>query len=112
MNRRDFLKISKLLPAVFFIQLHPLGKMINLPKEAELDGKRYRGTEDGTIFISPDGGKTWQLHVQLGKQYSIQELFVDQSNQMRAHVKFAGNSFELALSKNGSDWRTISSFKA
>ena len=112
MNRRDFLKISKLLPAVFFIELHPLGKMINLSKDAELDGKSYRGTEDGTIFVSHNGGKTWQTHAQFGSKLSVQELFVDRSNQVRAHVKFAEHSFELALSKNGSHWQTISSIKA
>jgi hypothetical protein len=95
------------MPAVLFIQLHPLGKMINLPKDAELDGKSYRGTEDGTIFVSYDRGKTWQSHIQFGSEYSIQELFVNRSKQVRAQVKFAEHSFELALSKNGSHWLTI-----
>jgi hypothetical protein len=106
MNRRDFLKFSSLLFAVFFVQVHPLGKKISSPIEVQTQGITYRGTKDGRIFVSVDGGRNWQRHTQLGADYSIQEIFLDQSNQVRAQVGFAGRSFDLVLSQNGSFWQT------
>ncbi len=106
MNRRDFLKFSSLLPAVFFVQFHPLVKMISSPVEVEAQGKIYRGTNDGYILVSCDAGRTWKQHIQLGTEYSIQELFLDRSSQVRAQVGFAGRSFDLVLSKNGRFWQT------
>jgi len=107
LNRRDFLKISSLLPAFFFVQLHPIGKAIHSPVEVEAQGKLYRGTHDGHIHVSHDNGMVWQRHIWLGADYSIEQLFLDQSNQVRAQVGFAGRSFELVLSNNGSVWQTV-----
>jgi len=105
-NRRDFLKFSSLLSAVFFVQIHPLGKKTSSHVEVETEDMMYRGTNDGNILVSRDAGRTWQNHLKLGTEYSIQELFLDRSNRVRAQVGFAGHSFELVLSDNGSSWKT------
>lgn len=106
MNRRDFLKLGSLLPAFFFVQFHPLAKTIHSPIEVEAQGAIYRGTNEGHIIVSHDAGKTWQHHIKLGAEYSIEDLFLDWSNQVRAQIGFAGHSFELILSRNGSTWQT------
>jgi len=106
MNRRDFLKFSSLFSSVFFVQVHPLGKMISSRVEVEAQGNIYRGTKDGHIFVSRNSGLTWQRHIWLGAECSIQELFLDQSNQVRAQVGFAGRSFDLVLLQDGSGWQT------
>lgn len=106
MNRRDFLKVSSLLSTVFVFQFHPLVKKINSPVEVEAQGARYRGTHDGHIMVSHDAGRTWQPHIKLGVEYAIEELFLDGLNQVRAQVGFAGYSFDLILSRNGTSWQT------
>lgn len=106
MNRRDFLKFSSLLSTVFIFQFHPLVKKFNSHAEVEAQGTLYRGTHDGHIMVSRDTGRTWQPHIKLGTEYSIDELFLDRSNQVRAQVGFAGYSFDLILSRNGSTWQT------
>jgi hypothetical protein len=106
MDRRDFLKLSSLLSAVLFVQVHPLGKKFRSPVELEAQGMTYRGTHDGHILVSRDAGRTWQHHIKLGTEYSIEELSLDRSDQVRARVGFAGRSFDLILSRNGSCWQT------
>jgi hypothetical protein len=106
MNRRDFLKLGGLFSTVFYFQVHPLGKLINLPVEVEVQGLMYRGATDGNIYLSRDAGKTWQVHTRFGAGYSIQSLFVDWLGRVCVRVGFAGHSFDLFLSKNGAFWQT------
>jgi hypothetical protein len=105
-NRRDFLKFSSLLSTVFIVQTHPLGKKISSHVEVEAQGMIYRGTNEGHILVSHDAGRTWQNHLKLGRECSIEELFLDRTNRIRAQVGFAGHSFDLVLSDNGSSWQT------
>jgi len=46
------------------------------------------------------------LHTRLGSEYSIDDLFVDSSDQMYARVGFMQYHFQLFLSKDGKQWKT------
>ncbi len=108
MNRRDFIKISSLLPVAIFIQFNPiLSQAKNLPVELIANGLTFRGTPGGEIYTSPDAGHTWQLHTRLGSVYTITRLFLDGSQRIHAQVGYKGRSFELQLGKDNKYWTTI-----
>ena len=109
MNRRDFLKLGGLASLSLFLSFKPLEKLSSLPVEMAAQGKVYRSTSDGKIFISADGGKTWRLHTNLGSMYSIQRFFTDSSNQVKAQVGYENHSFQLTLHKNGKLWNSSAS---
>ena len=106
MYRRDFLKLGGMLSAAVFMQFNPLGKAASLPVEVESQGKYYRGTFDGKIYVSANAGKTWQLHTNFGSEFSILRLSAAFGEQVRAELGFSGQSFELALAPNSNFWRT------
>lgn len=109
MNRRDFLKTSSLFSAALFVQASPvLIKSINVPVEfLNADGVLFRATHEGEILSSRDSGQTWQLHIRLGKEYTVTNFFSDWSRRVHARVAFAGHSFDLVLAKGQKYWRTI-----
>ncbi len=104
MNRRDFLKLGGLASLSLFLSFKPLEQLSSLPAEMAAQGKVFRGTSDGKIFISEDGRMTWRLHTNLGSMYSIQKFFNDSSNQVKAQVGYQNHSFQLTLHKNGKLW--------
>ena len=107
MYRRDFLKLSGLLSAAVFMQFNPLGKAASLPVEVESQGKLYRGTADGKIYISADTGESWQLHTNFGSGFPVLHLTADFWGQVYARLGFESRSFELALVQNGKTWRAM-----
>src|SRR6266540_4313229 len=107
MVRRDFLKLSGLLSAAVFMQFNSLGKAVSLPVEVESQGKFYRGTPDGKIYVSANAGKNWQLHTNFGSGFPVLSLTADFWGQVRAQLGFESHSFELALAQNGQTWRTV-----
>lgn len=107
MVRRDFLKISLFVSAAVFMQFNPLAKSVSIPVEAESQGKLYRGTSDGKIYVSANAGKNWQLHTSFGSGFSVQGLATDFRGLIHARLGFGGHSFELALAQNSKTWRTV-----
>jgi hypothetical protein len=107
MYRRDFLKLSGLLSAAALMPFNSLAKAVSSPAEVDVQGRLYRGTSDGKIFISPDAGKTWQLHTNFGSDFSIVHLGLNFWGELEAQLGFAGNSFEVALGKNGKAWKAM-----
>ncbi len=104
MNRRDFIKLGGLASLSLFAGFSPLEKLAALPVEMAANGKVYRGTHDGKIFISEDGGKTWRLHINLGKEYAVNKFYAGANNQVQAQIGFQQYTFGLTLSKNGRMW--------
>lgn len=108
MVRRDFLKFTGLLSAALFLQIHPLRKAVSLPVEVESQGKLYRGTYDGKIYVSENAGKSWQLHTNFGSAVSILGLrTANLQRQVHAHLGFGGHRFELELAQKGQYWKTV-----
>lgn len=108
MNRRDFLKMSALFSAGLFIPLQlAAGGASSRAVEVSAGGLTLRGTREGDILQSRDGGKTWQLHTRLGKEFAVTRLTADRAQGVRARIGFAGRSFELALAKDGKHWVTV-----
>ena len=107
MLRREFLKLSGLLSAALLVQVNPSGTRIPSPVEVESQGKLYRGTPDGKIYISENAGRNWQLHTNFGSQYDISSLSSSRPGQVYARLAFAGHFFEIVLGQNNKIWRTV-----
>ena len=103
MNRRDFLKLSSMVSAVGVLSAGPIGNVANLPVETAAAGKIYKGTRDGKVFISTNGGKTWKLHSNFGKTLPVLDLFT-RSKNLYVHIGYKRSSFHLILGKDGKTW--------
>jgi len=108
MQRREFLKLSGAALGSTLLLTGLYHQVSALPVEARSRGKFYRGyRNDGDIFISHDSGETWELHSRLGSEYSIQDLFTDSAGQMVVRVGFMQYHFQLFLSNEGNQWKTM-----
>ena len=105
MQRRDFLKLSSVMSAFVYATVSPIGNITKLPIETAALGKVYRGTYDGSIHISENGGKSWQLHSKFGADYAILDIFTGLDGRLYTHAGFKQHSFLLVLSKDGNSWR-------
>jgi photosystem II stability/assembly factor-like uncharacterized protein len=103
MNRREFLKVS-LMSAVSYVALGPMGNFLSTDVEAVVAGKTYRGTQDGKIMISGNGGRSWQLHTKFGPGYSILNIFTAKDNHLYVSISHKHANFYLVLAKNGKAW--------
>jgi hypothetical protein len=106
MVRREFLKLAGMASAGMLVLSSTSFKAITLPMEVEARGKVYRGTQDGKILVSANGGKSWQLHSDFGSHLAVLYMSKDRGENVHAQMGFAGHSFELALAQNGNVWRT------
>jgi hypothetical protein len=111
MNRRDFLKrvaqtSLTAMAAVMLSQLQGSSRGASLADiQATVDGKRFRGTSDGRILQSLDGGRTWQPRANFGKQCAILEIY-ERNGKIYAHVGIQAYSF-VAESRDGRIWYTL-----
>jgi hypothetical protein len=104
MNRRDFLKSGVKMLAVASILAGPANYLSMLPVKAAAPRKIYRGTQTGSIQVSEDGGRSWQLHTNFGPDYSILNISKGSDGRTYAHTGFKQRSFHLVLSKNEKSW--------
>ena len=108
MYRRDFLKVAGMAAASLVFRpglTHRLAQQI--PVETAIAGRLYRGTLDGKIYTSDDGGASWQLHTNLGPKYSVLRFYAGSTGLVHTQVGFSSYSFDLALLKNGKAWMTV-----
>ncbi len=106
MNRRDFIKLGGIASLALFSGAGGFELLSALPVEMAVQGKIFRGTHDGKIYVSEDGSQTWQLHTNLGNDCSIRRFSVGANNQVHVQVSYQKYTFQLALSKNGKFWNS------
>ena len=111
MNRRDFLKVGSVISAFGLIAAGPLDKVFNVDSEASAFGKIYRAASKGRVLVSKDKGKSWQLHTNFGKEYSILDIFIATDNHLYVKMAQKNVKFYLVLADNKTFWLT-GSFKA
>jgi len=73
--------------------------------QAEFGGKLFRGTVDGCIHVSTDGGKSWKLLTCLHRGCTVTALKANRSGLV-ATLEFAGHLFSLQ-SSDGKLWKTV-----
>ena len=106
MNRREFLKLGGALSAMLVLPLGPLDKVFDSLATVKVKGTTYRGTLDGKVYHSTDGGQTWKVHTDFGSDFSVFSLTPSSRNRLDARLGFAGKSFALILSPDENLWRT------
>jgi hypothetical protein len=117
MNRRAFIKSVTLstLAGIAAISMPTLQASAGLtPAPAEIQvkalGKLLRGTRDGKLFESLDGGASWKSLTNFGPQYAILEIQT-RRGVLYARVGFQRFSFVLS-STDGRTWRTANAIPA
>ncbi|MBI2839710.1 MAG: hypothetical protein HYX75_15470 [Acidobacteria bacterium] len=73
--------------------------------QADATVAKYKGTRDGKILESTDGGKTWQVVANFGKEYSIRAV-VRRRRNLVATLKQRRRSFEIK-SLDARTWYTM-----
>lgn len=107
MYRREFIKVSGLLSVAALVPMGRLGKAMSLPMEVESQGKFYRSSVDGKIYVSINQGESWKLHTNFGTEFVIRKLATDHWQNVYVQLEYAGYSFHLKLAPNGKNWKTI-----
>jgi len=109
MNRRHFLiGIAKVTLSGIAVAALPGSMMVAVraaDPEATALGKLFKGTRDGRVFESLDGGQTWQPRANFGKHCAILAL-AEHQGQLWAQVGLQGHSFYLT-SSDARTWRTV-----
>lgn len=105
-SRRSFFKLSSLAAGALFFIPRPAPQSENFfTAYTEALGKQYRGTRDGRVLESVDGGRTWQQVAYFGSHCAVQTLSYARG-RLRAQIKVAGYPF-LLTSDNARVWRTV-----
>ncbi|MBP7864534.1 MAG: hypothetical protein KA419_01185 [Acidobacteria bacterium] len=107
MTRKDFLRLLGLSAAGLFVP----GKLLAAdPKPTAppgdavpAGGRLFRGTADGRILQSLDGGKVWTLHADLGETNAVRRIYVE-DGLTRAEISSPGGTFVLTLHPKGKAW--------
>ncbi len=105
-SRRAFLKAAGLAAgAVLLAPSSALGAGNYFTAYVEAPGKLYRGTRDGLVFESVDGGHSWQQVANFGKHCAIAALR-EKQKQIQADVVVQGYHFFLT-SADARVWYTM-----
>jgi len=112
MHRRDFLKLAaasslavltmqfaRKFPS-FFPGDHPGGDFA-----VQAGGKLFRGTSDGRLLVSTDGGLSWRCKANFGENAWVRDLAAS-GDWLFAEIEIPGGAFALA-SADGVVWRTF-----
>jgi hypothetical protein len=72
----------------------------------------YRGTADGKILLSENGGITWRVHTNFGSDIEILDILSSSRGQVFAQLGFKGRAFALVLDQNGKSWKSMPRLRA
>jgi hypothetical protein len=105
-SRRSFLKVAGLTAgALLLAPGSAQGAGSYFIAQAEAFGRQYRGTRDGLVLESVDGGRHWQQVANFGSHCVVQALNQRQA-QLQARVGVAGYDFVLT-SRDARTWYTV-----
>ena len=106
-TRRTFLKAAGLTAGALLLTPSSVQGAGNyFTAYAQALGKMYRGTRDGLVFESVDGGRSWQQVANFGKHCAIAAIRGRQK-QIQVDVTVQGYYFYLK-STDGRTWYTVS----
>ena len=104
LNRREFLKAFAII--VGSVATASVNSAFTPPPKTLGSGAnpvaQYKGSPDGYIYESLDGGKTWKIAAYLGSQYAISKISRSNSWWV-AQIVFGSETFALK-SQNGRMW--------
>lgn len=104
LNRREFLKALAIIAGS--VATASINSAFTPPPKTLGSGAKlaaqYKGSPDGYIYESLDGGKTWKVAAYLGSQYAISKISLSDSWWV-AQITFGSDAFALK-SKDGRMW--------
>ena len=106
MDRRNFLRASATMAVAGAVLAEGLD-VADAGAETDRSKVRYRGTHNGKILQSHNGGKKWTLLTNFGSGYSIPKVGPDRNKRVIATLIYQRRSFDLALQPDHRTWRTI-----
>jgi hypothetical protein len=105
-SRRTFFKVAGLAAgALLLAPRSAQGAGNYFIAHATAFGRQYRGTRDGLVFESIDGGKTWQQVANFGSHCAVQALS-NRQGQFQAQIGVGAYDFVLT-SVDARTWRTM-----
>ena len=105
MHRRQFLKLVGFGTVGAGLSLSiGAGAALGASQVITFRGSVYRGDTKGRIFVSKNGGATWQVHTKLGSGYSVNAFAVDARGRLAATIGYRRRSFTLILSADAQRW--------
>ena len=109
MNRRDFMTQASMAGlAMLALPLIPASAHSTTSPafiQAEVMGRKLKGTRDGRVLESLDGGQTWLPRANFGKHCAVLALG-ERQGQLWAQVGLQGHSFYLT-SSDALMWYTV-----
>jgi hypothetical protein len=117
MNRRVFIKSVTLstlagLAAISMPTLQASAGLTPPPAEIQVKalGRLLRGTRDGQMFESLDGGANWRTLTNFGPDYAVLEI---QQRRGALYARLGFRRFNFVLtSVDGRTWRTANAIPA
>ena len=106
MNRRQFLTVATAVTAVGMMRLATPRLVAAKGITPILRGKLYQGTQDGVLYESVDGGKTWQKIAFFGEHCAIVKTATNRDGSVSLSLACMSNTFELH-SPDARLWRTV-----
>lgn len=104
-SRRTFFKVAGLTAgALLLAPRSAQGAGNYFIAYAKAFGRQYRGTRDGLVFESADGGRTWQQVANFGSHCAVQALS-DRQGKLQARIGVGAYDFGLT-SADGRKWYT------
>lgn len=100
MHRRDFLTTAAKMSSVVAI-------MTMFPRVGQAHARthQFKGTSQGQILESPDGGRNWQMNLNLGPECRVLSV-IQTHDQVIATIAFHGHRFRL-YRVDSQKWRTM-----
>lgn len=101
MNRREFLVVTGAvtLAGILGIQVDPVAA-------ASSRTPLYRGTPDGKLYESTDGGQNWVLIADFTPMYAVHFATKEADDRIKVQMSYWGFEFSL-YSKDKTIWHTV-----
>lgn len=106
MDRRQFLSAATAVTAVGLMHLATPRLFATNGLAPILSPMFYRGTKDGKLYETNDGGKTWQLIADFGSHCAIDRVVIHKNGDTAVKLVCAGYTFDL-YSTDARVWRTV-----
>jgi hypothetical protein len=70
------------------------------------DSRRYRGTHDGKIYVSHDGGRSWKLLSDFGPALRVTKVKASPRSVVATLALGGAGTFRIRLMHNDRTWHT------
>jgi hypothetical protein len=106
MQRREFLRSTTAIALATAGAMALGGVVDETSAGAATSGTRFRGTRNGKILVSHDGGHSWRLLTNLGSKLDVRRVRETGRRVTTRAIYGRHGAFTLVLQPDGHTWRT------